>query len=152
MNGFITADLSSLGHTIAYVDGSKCNNKTKIENRLETQLRRAKTEECGFQWNGRNIKEVIISNMIIYDRVDMACLQWFINAAIKIDLSKSYVSSEILNELNEICQMSIDVNWKVPEGSSIRIPKLTGYSGMAITDKTENLCERIGFKVFLGGL
>lgn len=139
----------SLDGNMAAINGRASGvRQTMIDGDAVVQLRRARNEENkGFDWNGREIQEVKISGVLIYDRVDVACLCWFIRQGIKVDLSGSYVSPDALPALTTSFEVLKQLNITAIPGSTIPIPFLQGFSGIARADNAKNLCESISFQV-----
>lgn len=117
------------------------------ENQSFVQLRKARTEESGFVWNNRHIKEVILKGLLIYDEMDVSCLMWFVLQAMKVDASKSLISPNAIdwlnNELNNLKSRGI----KVSEGSSIVFPIINDFSESEKIEKVKAVCKDLGFTV-----
>lgn len=141
MTSFISFDNTSVS-----ING-KSNNviKTKIDGEEVVQLRRAIEIQSGFNWLGRKVTEVKISDTILMDSMDIACFQWFVIQGIKVDLSRSYLSPLAVSYFNDACEWLLENEYKAPQGSSIRIPFLQRYSGIGLTDQTAENCQKIGF-------
>ncbi len=70
---------------VATIDGSAPGAvKTIFQDSGEVQLRRARTEESGFDWAAHKIVEVRLKDIIIYDDIDVSVLSWLIIKNIKV--------------------------------------------------------------------
>lgn len=150
MTAFISkSNLSQGFYSEVTIDGSAEGvKKTTLSDGSAVQLRRARTEESGFDWFRGTIKKVVAKNVLIYDGIDIACLNWFIETKVEVDLSDAYVSHCALDNLVEMVNDLKRRKIKVIEGSSIGIPILGGFSGMGRSEEAKYACESIGFKVF----
>jgi hypothetical protein len=147
---FITASLNN-GMTIVKIDGKAADApKTTVDGDSFVQLSAASQEESGFNWLGRKVHEVIISDVFIYDNKDLNCLAWFIESRIKIDMSGSHISTDLMDDLIKVCNSYEKRKMKVIEGSSIKIPSLGGYSGMGLSSAAQMHCQNIGFNATIG--
>lgn len=119
--------------------------KSEVDGETFTQLRRARTEESQFNWNGRKIDEVEISEVSVYDEEDVKFVAWFIEMKIKMDLSKSYIAPRMIdslaNKLNDLSERKL----KVIEGSKIRLPNIGGFSGFGAEAPLREAAAKIGF-------
>lgn len=149
MTSFISASSINGGEIVRINGKAEEAKKTIIEGNPVVQLRRARQEESHFNWLGRRIREVEISRVLIYDDIDVNCLAWMIDNNIKVDLSRSFVSPDALDELHDMCDRFVGKNKKVESGSKITLPMLGGYSGMGRTSAAEAKCKQIGFEVIL---
>lgn len=148
MASFITTATFADGEVITINGSSEEPRKTTFDDGgIGVQLRRARTEESRFNWFGRTIKEVVVVNAIIYDDIDMQCMRWFIENRIKIDLSKSHVAPDALDGLEACCERLKSRKISVVKGSSIHLPMMQGYSGIARASRARACCKEIGFEV-----
>ena len=137
-----------------YIDGAKVVTidgategitKSRFDDGEAVQLRRARSEESGFNWLDGSIKKVVAKNLLIYDAIDIACLNWFIRTKIEIDFTNAYVSPDALNILQDMIAELKESGIKVVPGSSIRLPICGGYSGMGRSEGALYGCKSIGF-------
>lgn len=115
------------------------------DDKTAVQLRKAGTKESGFNWSDERIKNVVMRGLLIFDDMDMACLNWFMERGIKIMASESKISPDAFSLLHEL----VKCGSKAVEGSSITIPSISGYSGSARTDLAKAACEGLGFTVHI---
>lgn len=147
---FITSTQTN-GREVVTINGKAADAiKSTLDGESVVQLSAARQEVSGFNWLGRKVHEVVISNVLLYDKTDLNCLAWFIETRIKIDLSRSHISTDLMDDLIELCKSYQKRNIKVVEGSSIRVPSLGGYSGMGLSSAVQMHCEWIGFKATIG--
>lgn len=118
---------------------------TRIDGYDVVQLRKARTEESKFDWNGRNIQEVKMSGVLIYDAVDVACLSWFVEKGIKVDCSEAKISPDALRNLISSFNDLNERNIVAIPGSTISLPLMGGFTGRGLTTSAEALCKEIGF-------
>lgn len=144
---FITETLVNGQYNVTIDGKGQGAIKTCIDRDSVVQLSAARQEVSGFQWMGRKVRQVEIKNTIIYDRLDLTCLEWFITSGIQVDLSKTFVSPDALDDLNDMCDRLSRQKIKVVSGSVISLPTLGGYSGMGRISGVQIKCEDIGFKV-----
>lgn len=145
---FISTQYINYGKCIS-IDGSAVPEKaTKFsDGGKAVQLRRARQEESGFNWMTYDIKEVKAKKVIIYDYIDINCLQWFIVNDIKINFTEAFVSPDAFDDICNMCDSLKARNIKVVAGSSICIGKENGLSGMYKSESTKMKCEALGFTV-----
>lgn len=138
----------SIEGNVATINGHTSGVKqTCIDGVAVVQLQRARSEDSGFDWNGRKIQEVKISGVLVYDRVDVACLCWFVEKGIKLDLSQSFVSPDALEDLKEGFDLLKKCNVNAVTGSIIPIPIMGGFTGAGRSADARHLSESIGFQV-----
>lgn len=132
------------GDTVIVDGKSKDAPMAKLEGCDAVQLRRARMEESGFDWNQPVIKKVILRNLLVYDGMDAKCLYWFIDKRYEID-SDAHINPELMEELTESLKSSIAYGTKVQSGSRIIVPVLQSYSGMARASNFGELFIKLGF-------
>lgn len=144
---FITVNSVTIVDSIT-IDGKAPNLKITHfpDGGSAVQLRRARQEESGFNWNGLNVKKVILKNVLIYDEIDVKCVAWFIASGILIDGKDAFLSPDACEIFESEMKSLIERNIKVVEGSTIHIPVMQGYSGMGSTGAVDAIARKIGFK------
>jgi len=140
---FITSELKH-GKEIVTIDGQGEGSIISfIKPDFHVQLSAANDNACGFNWHGREVSEVIASQVIIYDQADINFLAQLINSKIRVDLSNSLVSPQALDILNQMCDRLIYLKQTVVAGSTIALTA----SGDYLT--TQMKCTQIGFRVII---
>ena len=111
------------------------------------QLRRARTEESGFNWDSTP-RHVILKNVLIHDGTDIHCLAWFIQERFKISFADNASTTyENLDYLVQVFESLKKRGVRVVEGSDITLPYPGGGSGrLARYTAAEIACQAIGFK------
>lgn len=141
----------SINNNVVTIDATfGTPEKTKYWDGTGVQLRRARIEESGFNWFNRKITEVVINKITLSDSMDIACLNWFIETNIKVDLSNSFVSPLALNEFIEMCETLKLKKIKVVDGSSIRLPHIASLARQNDCEKAVRVSQEIGFKTIKG--
>lgn len=142
---FLTYDATS--KTVTIDGSSRLVIPTTFPDGKAVQLRRARQEESGFQWCGKAITHVIVKNVLIYDRIDLACLNWFLRNGIKINYSESYVSPDCLkNFILTLKDLKI-LKVKAIEGSIMTIPTMQGSVDIGRMERAAKAARKIGFEV-----
>lgn len=134
------------------IDGARAkeSEKTKIEGDPVVQLRRARVEESGFDWDLRYVRRVDIQDVMIVDDTDINCLIWFIYKNIRINFShlnpsvSPAAAGALTRQLNRL-----EAN-TVKEGSTITLPLEGGLSGYGTSMDLLAACRRVGFVVKFG--
>jgi hypothetical protein len=147
---FISMSTPTPNHHIVTINGraSEAKKTRFYDGEHGVQLSRAQTSESNFDWHKKNIKEVVLDNIIVYDESDVQCLVWFIHQSIKINMSKGFVSEPALSMLIRDVTRLVNSNVRVIEGSSIRLPYIGGgFREYSTTEEAATICQQIGFKV-----
>ena len=116
------------GQRTVIIDGSSSEPKRTTGMYGDVvQLSRAREEESGYNWqSGDKIRKVIAKNIVIQDSCDLNCLEWFIQKGIKINIIKSDISTDAVDDLVERFQRLNLKKIKVAEGSKLSVPQLCG--------------------------
>ena len=111
------------------------------------QLCKARGETSGHDWNPSKYHKVVVKNVVIYDKLDVACLRWFIEVAQKkIDLSKANIAPNAFEELTQMCTELDKKNIKVVKGSRIFIPTFSSMFDSRMSDVI-TACKKISFTI-----
>jgi hypothetical protein len=140
---FITSELKN-GREIVTIDGGGEGSIISFINPdFYVQFSAANEKVCGFNWQGREVSEVIATQVILYDQADINFLAQLINSKIKVNLSDSIVSPKALDILNQMCDRFTHLQQTVVADSTIAL----SASGDYLTTKMK--CTQIGFSVII---
>lgn len=148
-NKFIYRDADDDSHVIVEGKNTNAEQKTKVEGDKVVQLRKARTEESGFNWSDGSVKKVTLSNVMIVDDMDINCLEWFLISKIQINFSESAlsVSPFSLSRFTKRMESLTERKVKAVSGSIIIIPgSVGGYCKHGNSMDALSACEKVGFK------
>lgn len=135
---------------IITIDGSasKASKTTFDDEDAGVQLRKARTEESGFNWKLKlPIDEVIVKNVVVYDEYDIGCVAWFIENKIKIDLTNAYIFPKCMGKLITTFNDLKRSGFTVIKGSAINVQL---SDEMILSQVVKAVAEKIGFIVHRG--
>lgn len=136
--------ISESSNTIT-LDGSAPDApKTLLDGKEVVQLRRVRTPESNFEWDGRSPVQIVAKNISICDEQDLSCLYWFISEDYPIDFTGVDISVQVRDSLKSTLEL---FDKGVAPGSKINLSLEAGSSDMGGLEELVKTAKNIGFEV-----